>query len=74
MNRESRLVCILPDKGGKCERVERRGAKVPHLARAELAHALVVKPVHLGDLSCFMIPPNEMDPPRVPDLERKEQE
>mmetsp|Transcript_5811 Transcript_5811/g.22973 ORF Transcript_5811/g.22973 Transcript_5811/m.22973 type:complete len:281 (+) Transcript_5811:959-1801(+) len=61
---------------------ERRQRKViehiraisPHVDAPVFAQTLVVKPVHLRDLSTLVIPPNEIHSIRVPHLQRQEQQ
>jgi hypothetical protein len=56
------------------EVVEDLAAPAPDVRRAELAHALIIKAVHLRDLPTLVVPADERDPVWVPDLEREEEQ
>lgn len=53
----------------EAEVVKDLSAVPPHGDRAVFPQAFIVKPIHLGDLSAFMVATNQGDPIRVADLE-----
>ena len=53
--------------------IKKIGKRLPNSRVSVLPHALVVKPVHLRDLSRLVIPTNDRHPIRIPHLERDDQ-
>lgn len=69
----SKKTDLVVDEGGQGQVVEEVGKVLPDVGVAVLAQALVVKAVHLGDLSRFVVPAEDRDPVAVPHLERDEE-
>mmetsp|Transcript_35739 Transcript_35739/g.87962 ORF Transcript_35739/g.87962 Transcript_35739/m.87962 type:complete len:239 (-) Transcript_35739:313-1029(-) len=59
---------LVVDGGGQRQVVEHVRDVLPHVGVAVLAQALVVEPVHLGDLAALVVAPQQEHPPRPPRL------
>ena len=64
---------LLVHDGRQGQEVHNLRAVAPHVDRAILAHALVIKPVHLRDLARLVIAPDQCDILRIAHLQRQEQ-
>lgn len=57
------------DDSGECEIIKDLTAPSPYVGAAVLAHALVVKAIHLGDLPGLVVAPDQGDTVRVSHFE-----
>mmetsp|Transcript_35740 Transcript_35740/g.87966 ORF Transcript_35740/g.87966 Transcript_35740/m.87966 type:complete len:225 (-) Transcript_35740:339-1013(-) len=64
---------LVVDGGGQRQVVEHVRDVLPHVGVAVLAQALVVEPVHLGDLAALVVAAQQSDALRPPRLEQQQQ-
>jgi len=55
------------------EVIKEVGEVLPNIRCPVLPQALIIKPIHLGNLSRLMVPPQNSDPGRVTDFEGNEE-
>ena len=65
---------LVVDDSSKGKVVEQVGAVAPHVHRAELAQAFVVKAVYLSDLARLVVASDKSHSFRIPDFKGNEQE
>ena len=65
---------LVINNGSESQVVKNVRAVSPHVDRTVFPKALVIKAIHLGDLSALMIASNKSDSFRIPDLQGQKKE